>query len=52
MAYIKEWQSTQPSVHGLAQALVEHCIDNLASTDNISIVIVFFHNMTSDAWST
>jgi serine/threonine protein phosphatase PrpC len=50
LAFVKEWQQTQPSIDGLAEALVEHAIDNLSSTDNISIIVVFLHNMTSDAW--
>ena len=50
MTFVKEWQKAQPSIDGLAEALVEHAIDNLSSTDNISIIVVFLHNMTSDAW--
>lgn len=51
LAFIKEWKEQQPSVSGVAKALVEHCIENLSSTDNISIVIVFVHEMKADAWT-
>eukprot|EP00049_Salpingoeca_infusionum_P017889 m.354795 g.354795 ORF g.354795 m.354795 type:complete len:374 (+) comp17104_c0_seq1:488-1609(+) len=51
VAFIKEWRATKESVTGVAKALVEHCIESLASTDNVSIIIVFLENMATDAWA-
>ena len=50
MAYVNTWKTKNTGMEGLAKALGEHCIEDLGSTDNISIVIVFFENMQSDAW--
>lgn len=39
--FVKEWQEKNEGVEGVAKALVEHCITDLASSDNISCIVVF-----------
>lgn len=39
--FVSEWRSQNDGVKGVAKAIVEHCITDLASSDNISCIVVF-----------
>mmetsp|Transcript_20321 Transcript_20321/g.52703 ORF Transcript_20321/g.52703 Transcript_20321/m.52703 type:complete len:374 (+) Transcript_20321:52-1173(+) len=43
-AFVSTWREEhEGSINGVAKALVEHCIDDLSSSDNISCIMVFFN---------
>jgi len=42
--FVSEWRKANPDTHkGIAKAITKHCIETLSSTDNISVIIVFFN---------
>lgn len=41
IVFVKEWREANDGVTGVAKAIVEHCITDLASSDNISCIVVF-----------
>eukprot|EP00050_Salpingoeca_kvevrii_P005779 m.285592 g.285592 ORF g.285592 m.285592 type:complete len:399 (+) comp11412_c0_seq1:265-1461(+) len=44
--FIAEWRKSHESMQGVAKALVQHCIETLSGSDNISIIIAFFEGST------
>jgi hypothetical protein len=41
---VKEWQAANDGeVMGVAKALVDHCLDDLSSSDNISCIVAFMN---------
>jgi protein phosphatase 1E len=42
--YVAAWRAEHPGVEkGIAKDLANHCLNELNSTDNITVVVVFFH---------
>lgn len=42
--FVAAWRAKNPGQEkGLAAALADHCLNELNSTDNITVVVVFFH---------
>jgi hypothetical protein len=40
-AFVATWRESHPdSFKGVAEALVNHCLDDLESTDNVTVVFV------------
>lgn len=41
--FVAEWRESNKELTGIAKALAAHCIDTLNTTDNISIIAIFFN---------
>lgn len=46
LEYVAAWRDRNPGKErGLAHDLADHCLNELSSTDNITVVVVFFHTV-------
>eukprot|EP00055_Hartaetosiga_balthica_P002355 m.3681 g.3681 ORF g.3681 m.3681 type:complete len:392 (+) comp2109_c0_seq1:72-1247(+) len=51
--FISSWKDSHDgSMVGVAEAIATHSVQDLSSNDNITIVIVSLHDLSSDIWST